>query len=73
MPDGHSLMLAVDSNLVLNPSLYHTLAYDSFKDFAPISIIARLNMVLVASPKIEASDLKELIAYAGTSEQAQLR
>jgi len=62
--DGYTLMLAVDSNLVINPSLYHTLTYDPFKDFAPISIIARLNMVLVANPKIPASSVKELIAYA---------
>ena len=62
--DGYTLMLAVDSNLVINPSLYHTLTYDPFKDFAPISIIARLNMVLVANPKIPANNVKELIAYA---------
>jgi tripartite-type tricarboxylate transporter receptor subunit TctC len=62
--DGYTLMLAVDSNLVINPSLYQTLTYDPFKDFAPISIIARLNMVLVANPKVSANSVKELIAYA---------
>jgi len=62
--DGYTLMLAVDSNLVINPSLYHTLTYDPFKDFAPSSIMARLSMVLVANPKISANNVKELIAYA---------
>ena len=62
--DGYTLLLAVDSNLVINPSLYHTLTYDPFKDFEPISIIARLSMVLVANPKISANSVKELIAYA---------
>ena len=62
--DGHTLMLAVDSNLVINPSLYPTLTYDPFKDFVPIGIIARLNMVLVATPKIPANTVEELIAYA---------
>ena len=58
-------MLAVDSNLVINPSLYHNLNYDPFPDFAPISVIAKLNMVLVANPKVEASNnVQELIAYA---------
>ena len=65
--DGYTLMLAVDSNLVINPSLYHTLTYDPFKDFAPIGIIARLNMVLVANPKVAAGSVKELIAYAKTN------
>jgi tripartite-type tricarboxylate transporter receptor subunit TctC len=40
-PDGYTLMLAVDSNLVINPSLYHTLPYDPFRDFVPISVIAK--------------------------------
>jgi len=63
-PDGYTLMMAVDSNLVINPSLYKNLNYDPFKDFAPISIIARLHMVLVANPKLQANSVKELIAYA---------
>ena len=62
--DGYTLMLAVDSNLVINPSLYQTLTYDPFKDFAPIGIIARINMVLVANPRIAANNVQELIAYA---------
>jgi len=62
--DGYTLMLAVDSNLIINPSLYHTLTYDPFKDFVPIGIVARLNMVLVANPKVSANNVKELIAYA---------
>ena len=63
-PDGYTLMLAVDSNLVINPSLYNSLNYDPFRDFAPISIIAKLHMVLVANPKVPANTVQELIAYA---------
>jgi len=63
-PDGYALMLAVDSNLVINPSLYHNLSYDPFRDFIPIGVIAKLHMVLVANPKVEAKDVRELIAYA---------
>lgn len=63
-PDGYALMLAVDSNLVINPSLYPNLNYDPFRDFIPISVIAKLSMVLVANPKVEATNVRELIAYA---------
>jgi tripartite-type tricarboxylate transporter receptor subunit TctC len=63
-PDGYTLMLAVDSNLVVNPSLYSNLNYDPFRDFIPISVIAKINMVLVANPKVEATNVRELIAYA---------
>jgi tripartite-type tricarboxylate transporter receptor subunit TctC len=65
-PDGYSLILAVDSNLVINPSLYNNLNYDPFRDFMPISVIAKLNMVLVANPKVEAQNVRDLIAYAKT-------
>jgi tripartite-type tricarboxylate transporter receptor subunit TctC len=63
-PDGHTLMMAVDSNLVVNPSLYNNLNYDPFRDFAPIGIVARLYMVLVANPKVDANNVQQLIAYS---------
>ena len=50
-PDGYTLFMAVDSNLVVNPTLYSNLTYDPFRDFAPISVIAKLHMVMVANPK----------------------
>ena len=37
-PDGYTLFMAVDTNLVVNPNLYPNLAYDPFRDFAPISV-----------------------------------
>ncbi len=63
-PDGYTLLFAVDSNLVINPYLYSNLNYDPFRDFAPISIVARLNMVMVANPKVEANSVRDLIAFA---------
>jgi tripartite-type tricarboxylate transporter receptor subunit TctC len=64
MPDGYTLFMAVDTNLVVNPSLYPNLAYDPFRDFLPISIIAKVYLVLVASLKVEANSVRELIALA---------
>lgn len=63
-PDGYTLFFAVDSNLVINPSLYPNIAYDPFRDFVPISIVAKLHMVMVAHPSVPASNVAELIAYA---------
>jgi tripartite-type tricarboxylate transporter receptor subunit TctC len=63
-PDGHTLFMAVDTNLVVNPSLYPSLPYDPFRDFIPISIIAKVYLVLVASSQVQASSVQELIAYA---------
>jgi tripartite-type tricarboxylate transporter receptor subunit TctC len=66
-PDGHTLFMAVDTNLVVNPSLYPNLLYDPFRDFIPISIIARVYLVLVASSQVPASSVQELIALAKAS------
>jgi tripartite-type tricarboxylate transporter receptor subunit TctC len=63
-PDGYTLFMAVDSNLVINPSLYKNLSYDPFRDFSPIGIIARLYVVLVANPNAPFDSVRELIDYA---------
>jgi tripartite-type tricarboxylate transporter receptor subunit TctC len=63
-PDGYTLFVAVDTNLVVNPSLYPNLPYDPFRDFAPISVLTRLALVLVANPQVPANNVRELIAYA---------
>ena len=63
-PDGHTLFMAVDTNLVVNPNLYPNLAYDPFRDFTPISVIAKVSLVLVASSSVEANNVQELIEFA---------
>ena len=62
-PDGYTLFMAVDTNLVVNPTLYHDLPYEPFRDFAPISVLAKTELVLVANPKVSANNVRELIAY----------
>ncbi len=66
-PDGHTMFFAIDSNMVVNPLLYSNLTYDPFKDFEPISLLVRLDLVMVANPRISATTLQELIAYSKTS------
>src|SRR3954447_8411639 len=39
-PDGYTLLMAIDGTLVMNPFLYSKLAYDPFKDFVPVSLVA---------------------------------
>ncbi len=63
-PDGYTLFVAVDTNLVVNPTLYPNLTYDPFSDFAPISVLTKTSLVLVANPKVPADNVRELVAYA---------
>src|ERR1700745_252215 len=50
MPDGHTLLMVVDSTVTINPHLYRNLNYDPFSDFAPVSIVTMLPLILVGNP-----------------------
>ena len=63
-PDGHTLMTVVDSTLTINPHLYRNLPYEPFRDFAPVSIVSTLPLVLVVGKGVPADNVRELIAFA---------
>ncbi len=62
-PDGYTLVMGSGSHNV-NPSLYSKLPYDTQRDFAPITLIAIVPVVLSAHPAVQARDARELIALA---------
>ena len=66
-PDGHTLIMVVDSTLTVNPHLYRNLPYDPMRDFAPISAVTRLPLVLVVNSANKAKDVRELIILAKES------
>src|SRR5262245_31326938 len=63
-PDGYTLLIANVGITSINPALYAKLPYDPDKAFTPISLICELPFVLMASPKLPANSVKELVAYA---------
>jgi tripartite-type tricarboxylate transporter receptor subunit TctC len=63
-PDGYTLLMAFDATMVINPSAYAKLPFDPVKDFAPITKVAALPLILVAHPSFPPSNTKELIPYA---------
>ena len=62
-PDGYTMVL-VAPNLTISPSLYRKLNYDPVKDFAPVTLIARVPIVMITNPALPAQNLKEFIALA---------
>src|SRR5947207_2160014 len=60
-PDGYTILLAIDGTLVMNPFLYSKLAYDPFKDFEPISLVALVPSAITANNNVPANTLKEVI------------
>ena len=60
-PDGYTLLMAIDGTLVMNPFLYSKLAYDPFKDFVPVSLVALVPSALVGNINIPVSSIKDLV------------
>lgn len=61
--DGYTVYICAPS-LVVNASLYKKIAYDPLRDFAPVTLLAAVQNVLVAHPGVAAKSVKELIALA---------
>jgi tripartite-type tricarboxylate transporter receptor subunit TctC len=64
-PDGYTLYLITDGPITIAPTLHRKpLPYDWKKDFAPVSLIALGYQIMLSSPKIPPTNLKEFIDYA---------
>jgi tripartite-type tricarboxylate transporter receptor subunit TctC len=63
-PDGYTLLMAIDSTLVMNQYLYKTLPYDPIGDFAPISVVAKTVGLLVVNAQSDLKSVRDLIAKA---------
>jgi tripartite-type tricarboxylate transporter receptor subunit TctC len=63
-PDGYTLLMGYNAEIVINRSLFKTMPYDSLKAFTPVTIVGTTPMILVINPAIPASSLGELIELA---------
>jgi len=62
-PDGYTLMMGTIAATATNVSLQKT-NYDPIRDFAPITLVATQNLMLVIHPSVPARTVKELVAIA---------
>jgi tripartite-type tricarboxylate transporter receptor subunit TctC len=62
-PDGHTVLLALDTQLSANPSLYN-LPFSVTKDLQPVVILAVSDQIVVVHPGVPAKTLKEFVALA---------
>jgi len=60
-PDGYTLALA-SAAILLQRAMYLSLPYDPAKDFAPISLIALTQQLMVIPATVPATDLRSFIA-----------
>lgn len=62
--DGYSILMATSSHAI-NASLYKKLDYSLSKDFAALSNLAAVPLILVAHPEVPAASVKQLASHAG--------
>jgi tripartite-type tricarboxylate transporter receptor subunit TctC len=62
-PDGHTVLLALDSMLTANPSLYQ-LTFSVEKDLQPVVGVSASDQILVVHPSVPARNFKDFIALA---------
>src|SRR5437773_8614645 len=63
-PDGYSWLLAPDNVFVTNPYLAKAAGFDPLTDLAPVTLLARIQFLLVVHPSVPAKSVAELVAYA---------
>ena len=62
--DGHTILQCNVGQFTINPSLYPKLPYNPLRDFAPITVIASIDNVMVVTPSLPVKSVRELIELA---------
>ena len=63
-PDGYTLLLGQDSQIVISPHLYANMPVDTLKDLAPVATLVTTQMVLSCNPALPVKNLQEFLEYA---------
>jgi len=63
-PDGYTLLVGSSGPLSVNPVIFKSLPYDSLKDFAPISTVQAVPLVVLAGPKSGFNSIADVVAAA---------
>ena len=63
-PDGHTLLMVLDTPLTAHPVLYPKLPFDPERDFAPISVVAGFSQMLVVHPSVPVNSLADFVNFA---------
>jgi tripartite-type tricarboxylate transporter receptor subunit TctC len=63
-PDGYVISCGNSGTHAINATLYRKLSYDPVRDFTPVTEMVATSLLMVASPRVAANSIKELIAEA---------
>jgi len=62
--DGYTLLAGASSSMIASSFTYKRLPFDTLKDFAPISLFANVEAVMVVNPTLPVKSVKEFLALA---------
>jgi tripartite-type tricarboxylate transporter receptor subunit TctC len=62
-PDGYTVAVTSAGALAISPSM-EKVAYDTLKDLAPVTLVAKVPEMLVVAPNVPANNMQELVALA---------
>jgi len=63
-PDGYTIFAATEAALTVNPFLYRKLPYSAAKDFAPVTRVIDIPMVVVVPSAVPVQTMQDFIALA---------
>lgn len=61
-PDGYTLLMGI-SSITINPHTQSKVPYDPIRDFAPITQVVTVPLILASHPSLPTYSLKQLIAF----------
>ena len=63
-PDGYTLIIGHIGTLAVNPFMFESLPFDTNRDFAAVSLLAKVPNIFVVNAGVPAKDLREFVALA---------
>ena len=68
-PDGHTLVMTPQTSVAVAPALYGKAAYETMRDFSPITLTGYTPLLMVVHPSFPPKTFKEFIALARKSKE----
>ena len=63
-PDGYTLLMSYVGTQAINGSVYKSLTYEPYRDFAPVATLATVPFALVVNQAFPPTTAGEMVAYA---------
>jgi len=68
--DGYNLILVFTSMMAINPAVYEKINYDPLKDLRSLGAVCEVPLVMIASSKVPAANLKDLVSSLKSDPQS---